>query len=107
MLSPHTPDPSARKCAVPDCDATVSWVSRALDDGKCCTRHAAEVEAARLAQFVLDELEKGDDARLVEAVEAARTLLDRLVLVAACREAAAGHAAAPAGACAPHAPACP
>lgn len=88
----NNPDPSARvTCDVPGCEAPITWVSRAVADHKTpsCTLHTAETQALRQAQFVQDELERTFDTPkdLAAVIQEAQELVQKLVVVAALREA--------------------
>lgn len=75
------------KCAVEDC------LDHAVRDA-CCVLHAVENDAAQLAVFVLEQLEQRSGS-LEHATRASRALLERLTVLAACRDAIARAAVAP------------
>jgi hypothetical protein len=76
------------KCAVEGCPAPV-----ALGRQDCCSGHTAEDEAATLATFVRNEVERRD-GDVLEAIRATRSLLETLVMLAAYRGVLARLAAA-------------
>lgn len=74
-------------CAVPGCEAPVTWTSTVVADGPsdACILHAVESEILVLAGFVQRRVD-APDGDLAEAHQAAKTLAERIVMLAAMRD---------------------